>query len=431
MRFIHTADWHLGNQIHNINRTEEYIHFFDWLKKTIVEKGVETLIISGDIFDVVNPSVEARKLYYSFLAGLSETCCSNIVVIGGNHDSGNMLDSSKDILEKLNIFVVGTAANLTFEQMVFELKNKENETIGICLAVPFMREVELKSFLENQELTDIAENLCDKGYKEVYDRAFEIAEKLRGGRDIPIIATGHLHTAGLSGLRSEENEKSQFDDGVKNLDVIGNLGKVHSNIFPQKIDYVALGHIHYTTMVSKNPKIRYSGSPFLMGFDECRIRKCVLLVDATSKELDVQKIEIENPLFLYNRIEGSIEEIKNALENLKKENIQKQTFLELFYKPEANKNIEIELEDSIKNLPENIHIANIKVYSENAKKIDFEGFSEIEIGEIKNIDEKTLFTNLILSKLNLQKDSVEAEEALKTCLPLFMEIMGEVEIENS
>ena len=68
MKLIHTADWHLGNQMHDINRTEEYRHFFKWLKEKIIQEKAEVLVISGDVFDVANPSVEARKLYFDFLS---------------------------------------------------------------------------------------------------------------------------------------------------------------------------------------------------------------------------------------------------------------------------------------------------------------------------------------------------------------------------
>ena len=55
MKLIHTADWHLGNQMHDINRTEEYRHFFKWLKEKIIQEKAEVLVISGDVFDVANP----------------------------------------------------------------------------------------------------------------------------------------------------------------------------------------------------------------------------------------------------------------------------------------------------------------------------------------------------------------------------------------
>ncbi len=93
MKFIHTADWHLGNRMHEVDRKAESQFFLRWLKEQIVLQEAETLVIAGDIYDVINPSSEAENLYYSFLASLSGTCCRNIIIVGGNHDSGAKLDS--------------------------------------------------------------------------------------------------------------------------------------------------------------------------------------------------------------------------------------------------------------------------------------------------------------------------------------------------
>ncbi len=55
MKFIHTADWHLGNTMHDIDRTRETEAFLEWLKTEIASLGAEVLVIAGDIFYVVDP----------------------------------------------------------------------------------------------------------------------------------------------------------------------------------------------------------------------------------------------------------------------------------------------------------------------------------------------------------------------------------------
>ena len=127
MKFIHTADWHLGNTMHDIDRTRETGAFLDWLKTEIATVGAEVLVIAGDVFDVVNPSNIAKKQYYRFLASLLQTKCSNVVVIGGNHDSGSLLDAPAEILEALNIKVVGSINNRSIEDLVVELKNSDGQ----------------------------------------------------------------------------------------------------------------------------------------------------------------------------------------------------------------------------------------------------------------------------------------------------------------
>ena len=327
MKFIHTADWHLGNTMHDIDRTRETGAFLEWLKTEIATVGAEALVIAGDIFDVVNPSNVAKTQYYKFLASLLTTKCSNVVVIGGNHDSGTLLDAPAEILEALNIKVVGSINNRCIDDLVVELKNGDGQAIGICCAVPFMRNLELEQFYKSYVGDRVGdedgandEDLLKHLYADVYRRAVE----LRGNRDIPIIATGHLYASNLSGRDSEsvesgtaENVANAIDDGVR--EVVGTLGNVDISTFPSELDYVALGHIHYTSMVAKNPKVRYSGSPFVMGFDEANCKRYVLAIDAGLGAAPiVEKIEVPKTV-RFEQFKGDIELLKRNLRNLETE----------------------------------------------------------------------------------------------------------------
>ena len=337
MKFIHTADWHLGNTMHDIDRTRETGAFLEWLKLEIETVGAQALVIAGDIFDVVNPSNMAKTQYYNFLASLFKTKCCNVVVVGGNHDSGTLLDAPAGILDALNIKVVGSINNRKVDDLVFELNDARGNAIGICCAVPFMRNVELEQFYKYSEMSadgecaDVAsDDLLKRLYEDVYSRAVE----LRGSRSIPIVATGHLYASNLSGRDSESADntaaienafasenaampETSVDDGVR--EVIGTLGNVDISTFPDEVDYVALGHIHYTSMVAKNPKVRYSGSPFVMGFDEANCKRYVLAVDVAQGAVPVvEKIEVPKAM-RFEQFKGDIETLKLKLRDLEKE----------------------------------------------------------------------------------------------------------------
>ena len=350
MKFIHTADWHLGNTMHDIDRTRETGAFLEWLKSEIEKIGAQALVIAGDVFDVVNPSNIAKTQYYKFLASLLKTNCSNVIVVGGNHDSGTLLDAPAGILDALNIKVVGSINNRKVDDLVIELKDAKGNAIGVCCALPFMRDLELEQFYKNSvdgECTNNANgDLLKRLYADVYRRAVE----LRGDRNVPIIATGHLYASSLSGREAEiagvrtgldgatENTfadekvsmpETSVDDGVR--EVVGTLGNVDVSTFPSELDYVALGHIHYTSMVAKNPKVRYSGSPFVMGFDEANCKRYVLAVDVEqSAEPAVEKIEVPKAI-RFEQFKGDIETLKQKLRNLEKELIAKpmETYVDL------------------------------------------------------------------------------------------------------
>lgn len=428
MIFIHTADWHLGNQMHEIDRHEESQNFLRWLKNLIVEKNAETLVVAGDIFDTANPSVDARRLYYTFLASLVDTCCKNVIIVGGNHDSAVMLDSAKELLEVLNIRVVGSINNLLPSQMCFELKDSGENVCGICMAVPFVREVELRNLLSDGEKCP-DEELYLKVYQKLYTLVFEEAEKLRNGRAIPVIATGHLYANDLEGRLSDKKANEKCDDGMKVLDVLGTLGNVPSSVFPP-VDYVALGHIHYSSLVAKNPAIRYSGSPFVMGFDEANRPHHVLCVElektGEKSNLNVEKIETPETN-LYRRISGTLAEIKAELEELseksksdKNADKNKPVFIELCYKRELGVSAQEFLAEAIKSLPENINVVSWKIA--DSEKILSSSFDKFEASEIKNLDDKEIFTQLILSKSGLSAESEEGKAALEKFLPLFLQM---------
>lgn len=67
MRLLHTSDWHLGQTLHNYDRTYEHQCFLDWLLDTIVSEEADALLIAGDIFDNANPSSAAQRQLYRFL----------------------------------------------------------------------------------------------------------------------------------------------------------------------------------------------------------------------------------------------------------------------------------------------------------------------------------------------------------------------------
>ena len=432
MRFIHTADLHLGNQMHNIDRTAETSAFFDWLKLQIVREEAQALIISGDIFDNANPSIEARTQFYTFLASLTETKCKNIILVGGNHDSGAMLDSTKKIFELLNIHVIGSIANLSPSDMVFELFDEKKNCIGICLAVPFVRDIELRNFLQAKGIKSSDSDLLSAGYTKLYSEVFAAAEKIRAQRNLPLIATGHLYANDLEGRLKNANASVKTDDGVRVLDVLGTLGNVPQTVFPP-VHYVALGHIHYSTTVAKNERIRYSGSPFVLGFDEASLPHHILLVDLKEENSFspiVKKIQTEAH-FVYKRISGSLPEIKSELQKLsllKGQDGVKPIFIEISYKKDFSQSIKQTaqdfLEEEIKNLPSECSVVSWRV--QESESYNYSEMQNFDAQEIENLDEETIFTKFILSRIKYAPESEEAKEILKVCLPLFLEVAGDV-----
>ena len=443
MKFIHTADWHLGNTMHDIERSRETGAFLEWLKKEIESVGAEALVVAGDIFDVVNPSNVAKTQYYKFLASLLATKCTNVIVIGGNHDSGTLLDAPAEILSALNITVVGSINNRTIDDLVVELKNAGGNVIGVCCAVPFMRNLELEQFYKSSEksveddgaITVTDDDLLKRLYADVYKHAVE----KRGKRDIPIIATGHLYASNLSGRDSEENgnaaqldvpsaipeiaiPETSIDDGVR--EVIGTLGNVDVEVFPAELDYVALGHIHYTSMVAKNPKVRYSGSPFVMGFDEANCKRYVLAVDAVPNAAPaVEKVEVPRAM-RFEQFKGNLETLKQKLRNLEKELLAKpmETYVDLLLTSGdfVSLNDALEAEEKDKHFVVKRHRISRDVLR-NGVGID-DG-----VESTKQYSKEDYFRMLIASNVHEKDDSETVQKQFDKFISLFKEAVSKAD----
>ena len=433
MKIIHTADWHLGSKMHSSDRVEEQENFLKWMKEEIELEEAETLVIAGDIFDVSNPSNESRKRFFNFLASLQSTCCKNIVVVAGNHDSGFMLNSIKDLGELLNIHIVGLLEQTEMKDIVFELKDKDGEVNGICVAVPFIELVTLRSFVDSQ-LRPEDEGFLDASLKAVYDKALEAAKEIRGDRNIPIIATGHLYAADIEGRLKDKLESEREDDGEKRIDYCGKLGNVHSSVFSPDYDYVALGHIHYSTKVAGSERIRYSGSPFVMGFDETECPRYIHSVTLTNSG-DTPKVDqVRVPQTVkYQRLSGTVEELKPLL---------RQSFdtsmpirLELYYYKELGIDAHDELEPLADQLPDNVEV----ISWHPVRKDDEHGstIGSINIEELFNFKEEDIFRDFIYSKFGLtgelSDDPEVKEEENKKNIELynaFMDCFDEAALGN-
>lgn len=421
MKFIHTADWHLGNSMHDIDRAEETTAFLKWLKERIVEFGAECLVVSGDIFDTAVPPLEARRIYFKFLASLLDTCCKNIVLVGGNHDSGTLLDAPRDLLDALNIQMVGSLGERPVEELVKELTDASGNVIGISAAVPYVREMELRRFKPESGNADFAQST----YSGLYSAVYEAAEKLRAGRDIPIVATGHLYASKLEGRPENDEGKDAKEHGMR--DIVGNLGTIPVSVFPEGFDYVALGHIHYTTTVAQNPKVRYSGSPFVLGFDEAKIPHHILEIDLKKgEEPNVQKIETPQ-YFKFVRVSGTIENIIMQLNQLKSAPADKPLKVEVVFDYIPGVNINEALASVLEGAP-------FEVVSKKANRTDTltaDSFSDDTLDSVNVLRDEEVFKILIMSKSGAKEMDESIKKNYDDYLPLFMQVVEEVKNENS
>ncbi len=321
MKILHTSDWHLGRSLYGRKRYGEFSAFLDWLAQTIEDEEVDALLVAGDVFDTSTPSNRAQELYYRFLCRVSASRCNHVVLIAGNHDSPSFLNAPKELLRALNVYVVGAMTDSLGDE-VFVLHKDDKPTAIVC-AVPYLRDKDIRTVEPGETIDDKNAKLVD-GLKNHYADVCEIAKQKRaefqrsGQGDIPIVAMGHLFTAG---------GKTVDGDGVREL-YVGSLAHVGQDVFPSSIDYLALGHLHVPQVVSDVEHIRYSGSPIPMGYGEANQEKKVVLVGFNSSTPTIQELPV--PCFQkLVRIVGTLDDIHAKLEELKIE--KSDAWLEIEY----------------------------------------------------------------------------------------------------
>jgi len=322
IRLLHTSDWHLGRTLHGRKRDEEFAAFLDWLIETVELEAVEVLLIAGDIFDTSAPSHRAQALYYRFLSRISGSNCRHLVVIAGNHDSPTFIEAPKALLHALDVHVVG-AIGQDLNDEVLVLRDQEDRPELIVCAVPYLRDRDIRQSEAGETIEDKERKLIE-GIRAHYAEVVALAEQRRAELDqwIPIVGMGHLFTAG--GL-------TQDGDGVREL-YVGSLAHLSASIFPDSLDYLALGHLHVPQKVAGSESIRYSGSPLPMGFGEARQVKQVCLVDLAPENIRVSALEI--PVFQpIERIRGSWDVIATRLGELAA--ADSPSWIEVIYEDEA------------------------------------------------------------------------------------------------
>lgn len=316
MRLIHTSDWHLGHEIQGFDRGLEHDAFFDWLLEQLVAQEADVLLVTGDIYDTVNPSTAAQRRLYRLVARLLETMPGlQIVMTGGNHDSASRLELPRDLLDERRVVIMGAVPRAGRHPdpagLVVPLRNAQGEVAAYCVAIPYLRPGDLPEAEEGETPIEA-----------LHRQAVAAADRLRGR--LPLVVTGHLHLSG--GAVSEMSERRVM---------IGGAEMVPASIFPAHAAYVALGHLHRPQRVDGPTEIRYAGSPFPLSVAERAYRHGIVVVDL--EEDGSARIEtLQAPrLVPFLRVPGSgaapLAEIETALRALDvaDEEAERRAFLEV------------------------------------------------------------------------------------------------------
>jgi exonuclease SbcD len=261
LRFLHTADWHVGKPLRGRSRLDEYAAALDEVAGIAIETEVDAVLVAGDVFDSPAPPPEAEKLVYDFFARLFPEGIA-CVVIGGNHDHPKKLGALASLLEGLRIHV-RPEVRPPERGGVVSLASRDGREEARVAVLPFVPE---------RKVTDACALLdAEHTWYEAYaGRIEQILAALV--RDLPAssvnLVLAHLLVDG-----------ALVGTGVRELH-LGRIYGLNPQQLPSSVQYVALGHLHRPQELTAPSRTFYAGSLLELDFGEKEQEKRVLIVEA-------------------------------------------------------------------------------------------------------------------------------------------------------
>jgi DNA repair exonuclease len=238
----------------NLNsRVVDQLNLLDWTLDQAVERCIDNIIITGDIFEDPKPHPSLIAMFISWLKKC-QAYHIHIHLILGNHDmlrTGSVFTSSLDIIEEIDLDNVSV------------YKHIDTVMIGLS-AFTLMPFRDRKSF----DVTSNAEalSILKEGL------GYELAS-------IPLtykkILVGHLAIEGSIPVGDEIDDMA--NELFCPLDMFNGY------------DYVWMGHVHKPQVMKKtNPRIEHVGSMDLSNFGETDQKKYIVIVDCFSHDKDFE-----------------------------------------------------------------------------------------------------------------------------------------------
>lgn len=106
MRFLHTADWHIGKKLHGYDLLEDQREIINQIIEIAEKEAVDAIVIAGDLYDRSVPSVEAVELLNKKLIEMNLEKKFPVLAVSGNHDSSTRLATGAPWFEQTNFYMV-------------------------------------------------------------------------------------------------------------------------------------------------------------------------------------------------------------------------------------------------------------------------------------------------------------------------------------
>ena len=254
MKFLHTADLHIGKQLRGFSLIEDQRFILEQILALAEAHEVDGLLIAGDLYDKGNPSAEAVALLDWLF---TEATARHIAVfaIPGNHDSAERVGYASAFLAREGVMVPPVFSMPIAPHTLCDTFGE----VDVWL-LPFLRPADVRHAFPE---ADIGTSYT-AAVKTVID-SLPLDGKKRN-----VLLCHQFVVAG-------DERPAQSDSELS----VGGIDQVDARVF-EPFEYVALGHLHRPQRIGKD-FFRYAGSPLKYSTSEIPFPKSVVLVELGAK----------------------------------------------------------------------------------------------------------------------------------------------------
>ncbi|MFN1512798.1 exonuclease SbcCD subunit D [Vibrio owensii] len=280
MKFIHTSDWHLGRQFHNVSLLDDQQAVLDQLIQYVEDNPVDAVVVAGDIYDRSVPPTIAIELLNKVVKRICGELNTPMILISGNHDGAERLGFGSEQMKNAGLHIISN-----FEDM----------------------------------LTPVVIETASAGQVAFYGMPYNDPEQVRFAYQEPVSTHDQAHKLLAEKITDQFQPEQRnvlvshcFVDGAieseseRPLSIGGSDRVSHEHFL--NFDYVALGHLHQPQKKGEE-YIRYSGSLMKYSFGEQNQKKGFTLVEIDQNGfVSAEHVDLAAPHEM-RIVEGELEQV--------------------------------------------------------------------------------------------------------------------------
>lgn len=263
MKFLHTADWHVGKTLKGRDRLEEQKAVLAEIASVAETQAVDAVLVAGDLYDTAAPSAAAQQAVVRTLLRMRRAG-AEVIVIAGNHDHGPTFEAYRPLMGVAGITIAGAVRSADRGGVVRFTARSDGAAAQVAI-LPFL------SQRWAVRAAEIVANTPSENVRAYDEQLRQVLASLTGGfgPDTVNLVMAHLTCVGGAFGGGERAAQSIFEYSVP------------ASIFPVSSHYVALGHLHRRQAMAAHAPVHYSGSPLAVDFGEQENTPVVCLVSAS------------------------------------------------------------------------------------------------------------------------------------------------------